>query len=620
MTPSGSSPFKQARWAWPAVAMLLAQMALFAALAPRGFEFTDEAFYLLNGLHWREFTAVYSLFGAYLELPMRLTGGNVAALRVLTMLSLAASGALLGHELQRHSAAGRSAPRLPRFAFWLVGAAGGLYFFGVLSTLRVPSYNTIALATSAIATALLLRSMDATTGRSRTASAIAYGFVMGICGLCKGSTGFLVGCLHLAYFCWANPPWRRDVVLQCIGGVLCGLALQLGLMTLTHPGWIAELQAGAALFSYDTGGKLGAMVKNFRWELQGLLRWSPAALAGLLVWGMLLRWLRARTSPAILGWLIVLPTAAVALLWMTPTLATYWWPASVLLIAMLLMVQLSGRDTLRLQPAERRELALWVLLLCLPFAVSFGTNMAVLWHSQLSAVYIVLMVMVRLERLWQNGNLRSPLLGAAMCLLMLPPLVFQVRPALDAAFTYRLPTSMRLQDKPWQTPVGTVWVDDQTRQALSNLRGAAQHSGLGAGAPMLDFTGDGPGLVVALAGRPVGVPWLVGGYPNSATWAQRLLSGLARGKLSEAWLLSSPDNPRAIPGWPALLAERIGPQTHVLASSFIVRAPSAWGEAPVPDATVCLWRPVSAAGLAAQAVPDTPASCVSLLARPRPQP
>lgn len=61
MTPSVSFSFKQAHWAWPAAAIVLAQLAVFAALAPRGFEFTDESFHLLNGLYWRDFTAAYSL-------------------------------------------------------------------------------------------------------------------------------------------------------------------------------------------------------------------------------------------------------------------------------------------------------------------------------------------------------------------------------------------------------------------------------------------------------------------------------------------------------------------------------------------------------------------------------
>lgn len=617
MTPSGNLSFQKARWAWPAAALLLVQVAFFIALAPRGFEFTDEAFYLLNGMHWREFTAVYSLFGAFLELPMRLTGENLPAMRVLTMLSLAASGAFLGHQVQRHSAAQGGLPRLPSFVFWLVGAAGGLYFFGVLSTLRAPSYNTIALATSALATGLLLRGIDAPTARSRLAWAVAYGFVMGICGLCKGSTGFLVGCLHLAYFCAVNAQWRWTTVAQHVAGVLFGLGLQLVLITLVHPGWIGELKAGAALFSYDTGGKLGGMINDFRWDIQRLIRWSPVALAGLLAWAALVRWLRLDNRP-LRRWFILLPVAVVSLLWMTPSLVSYWWPAALMLVVALLLVQGSGRVTAALRPGSRCALALGVLLLSLPIAFSFGTNMSVLWHSQAAAMYAVVLLMVRFERLWQERKLTVPMLGAAMCLLCVPPVLFQARTLLDTSYTYRLPTAMPLQNQPWKTPVGTVWVDGRTARALSNLQDAAKSSGLAPGTPILDFTGDGPGLVLALSGRPVGVPWLVGGYPDSAKWAQRLLLSLPKEKLSGAWLLSSPDNPRAIPGWEALLHERMGLQTHELAARLIVNAPSAWGKDIAPDATLCLWRPRSAIGPEAQALPDAATTCTSLVAPAKP--
>ena len=43
-------------------------------MAPRGFDFTDESYYLLNYLYWRDLTATVSFFGAYFELPFRMLG------------------------------------------------------------------------------------------------------------------------------------------------------------------------------------------------------------------------------------------------------------------------------------------------------------------------------------------------------------------------------------------------------------------------------------------------------------------------------------------------------------------------------------------------------------------
>lgn len=587
-----TAPLPSTRWLWPAAFLLMLQILTFVWLAPRGFEFTDEAFYLLNGMYWRDFTAVYTQFGVYLDLPMRLSGGNVVALRIMTMLTLLGSGAFLGNAIYRHAGTG-SARRLPAACYWLAGAAGGMYFFGPLSTVRAPSYNTIALCALALATAFLLRSMDAATTRARLANAFAYGFVMGICGLCKGSTGFLAGCLHLSYFCIANTQWRAAPVAQRVGGVAAGLMLQLLLMTAVNPHWIAQLQAGTSMFSYDSGGKLGGMFNDFRWDIQRMMKWSPVGLLLLAIWSAVLVVLRRRLNGFRAGPMIVAATALVAALWMWPDQVWWWWPAAALLLTAALLAELFARRRPFSGPADRKELKLWFLLLCLPFAFSFGTNMQVLWHSQVAAMFIVLLIVVRMERLWQCGQLSTPMAATALSLLCLPPLVFQERTLANASYTYRLPTSMLAQNKPQHTAIGNVLVDGDTSAALTALRTAAQRIGLDAGSPILDFTGDGPGLVVALAGRPVGIPWVVGGYPDSHIWAERLLRTLPASTLQSAWILSSPDNPRAIPGWQRIASRYAGVGSHELAAVIKIRAPSAWGKAPKPDATLCIWRPRS---------------------------
>lgn len=578
-------------WVWPLALLLAAQVSLYIFLAPRGFEFTDEAFYLLNAMHWREFTAVYSMFGAFLQLPMQLSGGSLVAMRLLSLLTLAAGGAWLGHEVQRHMAAGRSVPRIARQFYWLAGAAGGLYFFGVLSTMRVSSYNTLALSAAAVATGFFLRGIDAGSGRSRLACAAAYGFVMGICGLSKGSTGFLVGCLHLAYFAWANPRWHWRGLAQLLAGVGLGLGLQLVLVTLAHPNWIQTLQAGASLFSYDTGGKLGGMFNSFRWDIQRVLRWAPLALAGLAAWTFLVRLLWKKQKQAVAAWLAMLLLAGMVFAWLQKDQVRYWWPAALLLVSALYLMHRTVRQPAAAKGGERRELGLTILMFSLPFAFSFGTNMPVLWHSQAAAMFVVLILLVRLETMWQEGSINASMIGLAVCLLCFPPFVFQIRAAYDSASVYRLAGSLLSQSEPHMTPVGIVKVDIDTKRTFDNLKAAAQQAGLVPGQAILDFTGDGPGLVLALSGHPVGVPWLVGGYDNSTSWAGRLVESLPAATIRGAWLLTSPDNPRAIREWPAIISKKLGADSHELAAVLRVRAPSKWTKEAPSEATLCLWRP-----------------------------
>lgn len=586
-------------WVWPVALLFAAQAALYVFLAQRGFEFTDESFYLLNALHWQEFTAVYSLFGAYLQVPMQLSGNSLVVMRLLSLLTLASSGAWLGHELQRHIGAGNTAARMARQFYWLAGAAGGLYFFGVLSTVRASSYNTIALSTAAIATALLLRGIDAKPGWRRLACTAAYGFVMGICGLSKGSTGFLVGCLHFAYFAFANPRWYWRGVGELVAGVVLGLGIQLTLMTVAHPAWVQALQAGASLFAYDTGGKLGGMVNSFRWDIQRLARWAPLALAALAAWTFLVRFLLKKQQQAVAGCIALLMLGVVISLWLQKDLVEYWWPAALMMVLGLYTLQAKERRQPFSMASAKRELGLGILLLCLPFAFSFGTNMSVLWHSQAAAMFVVLLLLMRIERVWQEGRINASVVGVAICLLCIPPLVFQLRAAYDSDAVFRLGGALLSQSEPHLTSVGIVKVDTDTGRTLSNLQVAAKQAGLAPGTPILDFTGDGPGIVLAMSGRPLGVPWLVGGYDNSSLWAGRLIESLPASAVQGAWILTSLDNPRSIVEWKSIINKKLGVGSHQLAASMRVRTTSKWTKDAPAEVTVCLWRPTLGATVAA---------------------
>ena len=85
----------------PAV-LLLGQAGLFIWMSPRGFELTDESFYLLNDLYWRDLTATVSFFGAYFELPFRLLGQSIS-IRIVALLGLAVASAFFAGQALRFS-------------------------------------------------------------------------------------------------------------------------------------------------------------------------------------------------------------------------------------------------------------------------------------------------------------------------------------------------------------------------------------------------------------------------------------------------------------------------------------------------------------------------------------
>ena len=242
--------------------------------------------------------------------------------------------------------------------------------------------------------------------------------------------------------------------------------------------------------------------------------------------------------------------------------------------------------------ADACEWAMLALLLALPMACSFGTSMPVLEHSRTSAVLAIAAVLVRLVRMLHLRLLSPSALAVCLALIAIPTLVIQVQAASDAKRTYRQNEALGAQHLP--VHVGAVGagllVDAKTQAALANAITTARGAGLAAGATVLDFTGEGPGIVYALGLRPLGVAWLLGGYPNSSAWAGRVVDRLSDAELKSAWVLSSPDNPRAISGWAALLTPRVGAGSHELVATVRVPAPSRWG-GKVDTASLQMWRP-----------------------------
>jgi hypothetical protein len=79
----------------------------------------------------------------------------------------------------------------------------------------------------------------------------------------------------------------------------------------------------------------------------------------------------------------------------------------------------------------------------------------------------------------------------------------------------------------------------------SVIRGARE-AGFQKGTPMIDLTGQSPGILHALAAKSLGQAWTVGGYPGSDKRAIVMLRRERCEHLASSWLLLAPDGPRRI--------------------------------------------------------------------------
>lgn len=592
-----------AYWVLPALAILCVQVALYIWMAPRGFDFTDESYYLHSFLHWREFTGNVTFFGAYFEWPFRAMGGSLAGIRLLSLALVTGSGAILMHSVLRFSLHGQSGhaalQRGPVPWYYLVApAAASMMYFGYLSNLRAPSYNLLSLCTIALATACLLRTLVQEPGaRPARLAPFVYGVALGACLLSKATTALILVIGHAAFFAAFNRTWTWKRIREILVLSLAGFALNFAVLTAVFPDWLASLREGVELVRVRGGYGLTDMLRNLSWEVQRVLVSTGPWLAGLVV---LFYMVRRKLGPADRGAisvLAVLVTGISVAVIAAAYLTNVWLFVMIAAALALWSLEQIARPQRGASATDRAELALMALLFFLPVAFSFGTNTSLLSHSAIASLFVYCALFLRLYRLSYLGVLTRGALALSVGLLCVPALLQQALALTDVRYTYRQLAPQGGQDTAVAVgaPATVMHVDERTGKSLNDIRAMVRAAGLEPGDHVLDFSGDGPGFIYAAGASPLGSPWMIGGYAGSAAAAERVVGKLGPAAVRNAWLLTSTNNPRRIRGWEAIMARHAGPGSHRLAGSVTIAAPYAWDASAPRHVQLQLWKPAAPA-------------------------
>lgn len=583
----------------PALVILVTQVGLYIVMASRGFEFTDESYYLHNYLHWREFTGTVTFFGAYFEWPFRMLGESIAGMRLLSLVLVLASAAVLMLQLLRFAfldhtgSAGRG-----RLACQVVApVASAMLFFSFLTTLRAPSYNLLSIVTIALMTACVLRVLTPGPTPRPVLLCFAYGLALGVCFLSKATTSVLVTLAHLVFFCVLYRDWKAPWLLRGLVAIVAGFALNFLVLQLIFPQWLASLREGIELMRVRDGayGPM-YMFNGLRWEFQKQISVIGPWLAAAAVVLFILRGSIRRGSRTAVAAVALAATAAISFTIVAEHQGSNWLIVVTASAFALWLTERWADDGQTVRVGATRDIALLLLLLFLPVAFSYGTNMSVLGHSVIAGLFAFCAVYLWLYRLAYARLLTSSALALCLVLMCLPTLMLQWGAWTDVAYTYRIATPLKQQVMPVQPHAGSgvVHVDPVTRKAVEGLHAMAREAGMQPDQDVLDMTGDGPGLIYLLGANPLGSPWLLGGYAGSPASVERVMAKLDHEKIRHAWVLVSTDNPRRMKDWQGMLTRRIGSDTHQPAGAVTIFNPHGRDRDEPREVDVQLWKPRAA--------------------------
>ena len=574
----------------PVLALLGVHVGLFTWLAWRGLDLTDESYYLLNFQHWRQLTATVTFFGAYFELPFHLLGGDVGAMRVFGMALLVAGA---GYFSWRALKFGRHEVEPAPWTFVCAGMTGAFFYYSFATTLRVPSYNLLVLFCMLVATGLLLTLAEGRLTRAQLGcAAFAYGLLTGACALTKAPSALAMVVCHVA-FLWCFGHERR--LTEWLSLALVGVGVNVLGLQLAQPRWFDALLEGVRLATALDGGRFASIPWMALWSsvLRGAMRLMPALMFAALVFTLVVRrWGRVRRS--VMSLLVLVLVTGIMLTIQMQGYGKSWWILLVFGSALLWLAERLCRDESLPRWRDVRGVAgLTALLFSLPVCYSIGTNGSMPAHTQMATVFGLVALMLPVMRLHSLGLIHRAAMTGALMLMGMPMLLAQLRSLDDAGQTYRLRTGLLGQNVP--SLLGPqhreLRLDETTHDGLAALAMHMGAAGYQAGDPILDATGDGPGLVYALGARPLGVAWVIGGYPGSQIVAARILGSLPLSDLRRAWVLSADDNLRSLQGLPQLVRARVGEPGPQPAGSVRLVAQYRWDGLSPAAVTVTIWKP-----------------------------
>lgn len=560
----------------PGLVVLLAALTPVVALigwaARRGFDRTDDGFYLGSIAHPNDVTTDLLAFGDVYHPLFVLVGGNVTALRVGgALLTVAAGAAFAWVVLGTPALLGgphRPGPLARAVVSAGLGVAGLLTQVGLPPT---PSYNTLNLqALLVIATGLVL----ALTRRSR--SVVVGWALVGAAGwvafLAKPTSAAAAAALVLVSLVAARGRWRVLWVTPAATVLTAGVTMLL------------NRQTPAAVLARTRSGVESA---NLLGGHESLVRWDPVphppllvvpvvalALAVTVLCGVLAargRRTLAAVPLAVAGATFVLVTAP---RWERASSAALLARDGGFVLGALGLLGLAAAVAVHVLRAARRpgrrfgpvaddrqppvavdERSLagaahrlpfgrpaaatgWVLtlvLVLLPAAFAFGTN-GNLWSAAGRASVLVLAPLT--ARLVGTGSSvwLAPALTAA---LVLTPLQVAA-----VASPYRYPSLLDATAAADLGPWGSLLLTPIDAPQAAATVGLGERLGV-RDAFVIDLTGGSPGTVFLLGGRPVGQVWVFGGYPGSDAVARHALDD-ARCAAERAFVLDDPTAPRRI--------------------------------------------------------------------------
>lgn len=526
-----------------ATLLVLAQVLKYSAY---GIEFTDESFYLIWISNPFNYDSSTTQFGFIYHPLYILLGGDVAALRQANILiTFIIAWVLIYLSLTSFAQQPDGTRTVP-----IVIAAGlATSAFLVFDTwLLLPNYNSLTLQALLLACIGLLLSDKAAT-RVSIAGAGLIGIGGWLAFMAKPSAALALAATISIYLLISRKLTVRLVLVGTTTIVMLFLA-SAWLIDGSIAGFVQRFEWGL-----ESNQILGAghtweqilRIDDFQLGEKAEAATFGAALATFLAtWGVIAKNKKglAMASPILLACFLLIATLVSGTIHQVADLGPF---ESLLVLGVAYSAVAVSFAFGRIEEWESITLSDLALLACfvvMPHVYAFGTNNNY-WASGSSAGIFWLLASIGLMTL--TSRLR-PAWAIAMPAVLVAQAVVAVLLHTALEQPYRQPGPLRTNQTPSQfgSSPSPLMLSTGYAAYVEAAATAAKNAKLQPGTPVIDLSGQSPGILYVMGGESLGQAWNIGGYPGSLKRAAIALNRVDCTKIGSAWVLSEPLGPRAI--------------------------------------------------------------------------
>lgn len=511
-----------------------------------GLDFTDESFYLVWMSNPFNYSVSATQFGFIYHPLYELLGGNIAALRQANILITFGLAWVLCNLILKTVFETQTLETRRCLVISAALATTSLVFLA--TWLPTPSYNSLTLQALLIAGSGLLLA-EKKTSRTSIAGWLLIGVGGWLTFMAKPSTAAALGLCAGMYLLLAGKLSVRLLVIS--------IAAAVGLLVLSAlaidgsiPGFIDRLKDGVEVARTLGGGHTLAQllrVDDFQLGEKG----RTLLIVGTVVCASASYFSQSKTRPLVFGAallsisFVLFELAIVGGFIQKPLNADPF--QGLLIVAIPFAGILVGLLLSRLQlliSLTRTQWSLTLIFLTFPYIYAFGTNNNYWTAGANAGIFWVLAGVVLMGPVASIVSLSVLLLPLGLAAQMVT--VALIHTAIESP--YRQPGPLRTNDYKLEIgkPGSTLALSKGFGRYFAEAIDAANQAGFKKGTPMIDLTGQSPGILYAIGASNIGQAWLIGGYPGSNAVAAAMLKKVSCEQLSRAWLLAEPEGPRKI--------------------------------------------------------------------------